>query len=73
MRSPFYELVGIIRDADDKLMTIVDTRYWTDRFNDISAEIIPYVDRVLLALNIDKKLRMPPRASENDKGEIIVR
>ncbi len=52
-------------------MTIVDTRYWTDRSGNISAEIIPYVDRVSMALGIDKQLRMPPKARENDKGEII--
>ena len=52
-------------------MTIVDTRYWTDRHGNISAEIIPYVDRVSMALGIDKQLRMPPKGRENDKGEII--
>jgi hypothetical protein len=62
---------SIIRNADDKLMIIVDTRYWTDRYGNISAEIIPYVDRVSIALGISKQLRMPPKAKENDKGEII--
>ena len=52
-------------------MVIVDTRYWTDRYGNISAEIIPYVDRVSIALGIHKQLRMPPKAKENDKGEII--
>jgi hypothetical protein len=67
-----YASIGsIIRNADDKLMTIVDTRYWTDRAGNISAEIIPYVDRVSMALGIDKQLRMPPKAKETDKGEII--
>ncbi len=52
-------------------MTIIDTRYWTNRAGNISAEIIPYVDRVSLNLGIDKKLRIPPKAKENDKGELI--
>jgi hypothetical protein len=61
---------SIVRGVEDKLMTIVDTRYWTDRSNNITAQIIPYVTRVSLALEIDKELRMPPKAKETDKGDI---
>ena len=61
---------SIVRGAEDKLMAITDIRYWTDRKNNISAEIIPYVTRISMALNIDKELRMPPTAKENDRGGI---
>jgi hypothetical protein len=66
-----YSSIGaIVRGAEDKLMTIADTRYWTDRSKKVSAEIIPYVTRISMALNIDKELRMPPIAKETEKGEI---
>jgi hypothetical protein len=67
-----YAGVGsIVRGTEDKLMTIVDTRHWTDISKNISAEIIPNVIRVTIALGIeDKILRMPPKAKENNKGEI---
>ena len=46
-------------------MVAVDTRFWTDRNGQISSEIIPYVERIKMALNIDKDLRMPPNARED--------
>ena len=51
-------------------MALTDIRYWTDRSKNISAEIIPYVTRVSMALGIYKELRMPPTAKENDKGKL---
>ncbi|MBF0232534.1 MAG: DUF1998 domain-containing protein [Desulfamplus sp.] len=66
-----YASIGsIVRGVEDKLMAITDIRYWTDRSKNISAEIIPYVTRVSMALGIHKELRMPPTANENEKGEL---
>lgn len=66
-----YAGVGsIVRGAEDKLMVITDTRYWTDKNQRIVADVIPYVTRVSMALEIDKELRMPPKAQENERGEI---
>ena len=61
---------AIVRGAEDKLMVVTDIRYWTDIDGNITSDIIPYVTRVSKALEIDKDLRMPPKAQENDKGEI---
>ena len=61
---------AIVRGAEDKLMAVTDIRYWTDKDGHITSEIIPYVTRVSMALEIDKDLRMPPKAQENDRGEI---
>jgi hypothetical protein len=64
-----YASVGaVIRGAEDKIMAVTDTRYWKDKHKDISAEIIPYVTRITQVLQIDKELRMPPGAKEDDKG-----
>lgn len=66
-----YAGVGaIVRGAEDKLMAITDIRYWTDKSDEITSVIIPYVTRVSMALGIDKELRMPPKAQENERGEI---
>jgi len=66
-----YAGVGaIVRGAEDKLMVVTDIRYWTDKLDNISSEIIPYVTRVSISLEIDKELRMPPKAKENERGEI---
>jgi len=66
-----YAGVGaIVRGAEDKLMVVTDIRYWTDKSGQIASDIIPYVTRVSIALNIDKELRMPPKAQENERGEV---
>jgi len=66
-----YAGVGaIVRGAEDKLMAVTDIRYWTDKSDQIASDIIPYVTRVSMALNIDKELRMPPKAQENERGEV---
>jgi hypothetical protein len=62
-----YAGVGaIVRGAEDKLMVVTDIRYWTDKNGQIAADVIPYVTRVSMALNIDKELRMPPNAKETE-------
>ncbi len=66
-----YASVGaIVRDINDMLMVVTDTRYWTDNSNNISAELIPYVTRISKSLGINKELRMPPKAKELDNGEL---
>ena len=66
-----YSGVGsIARDKDDFLVTVVDTRYWTDEHGCIAAENIPYVERVKLALGLSQDLRKPPEAKELENGKI---
>ena len=69
-----YAGVGaIVRGVEDKLMAVTDIRYWTDKSGQVASEIIPYVTRVSMALNIDKELRMPPKAQESERGEYSFR
>jgi hypothetical protein len=66
-----YAGVGaIVRGAEDKLMAVTDIRYWTDKSGNIASDVIPYVTRVTMALNINKELRMPPKAQENERDEL---
>ncbi len=66
-----YAGVGaIVRGAEDKLMVVTDIRFWKDKLGRTASDIIPYVKRVSMALNIDKELRMPPKAQENEQGDI---
>lgn len=66
-----YSGVGAIaRDKDDLLVSVVDTRYWTDESGNISAENIPYVERVKSALGLSQDLRKPPEAKELENGKI---
>ena len=66
-----YAGVGaIVRGAEDKLMVVTDIRYWTDKNGQVAADVIPYVTRVSMALNIDKELRMPPNAKETEHGTL---
>ena len=55
---------AIVRGAEDKLMVVVDTRYWTDKEGLNATTPIPYVNRITQALNIGGELRMPPAAQE---------
>jgi hypothetical protein len=61
---------SIVRDANDMLMVVTDTRYWTDKLNNNTAQLIPNVCRVKKALGIDQKLMMPPKAKQLENGEI---
>ena len=66
-----YAGVGaVVRGVEDKLMVVTDIRFWSDKSGEIASETIPYVRRVSMALEIDKELRMPPKAQENERGEI---
>jgi len=61
---------AIVRDANDMLMAVVDTRYWVDKNGEISAKCITNVTRIIDALGIDKDLRMPPTAKVLENGII---
>lgn len=66
-----YAGVGaIVRDANDMLMAVVDTRYWVDKDGEISAKCIPNVTRIINALEIEKDLRMPPTARVLENGRV---
>lgn len=66
-----YASIGsIVRSAEDKLMVISDIRYWKNKNGRTIAQEIPFVERVCLALDINKNLCMPPEAKVNEKGEI---
>jgi len=66
-----YAGVGaIVRGTEDKLMTVTDIRFWKDKSGKVASNIIPHVKRVSMALNINKELRMPPKAQENEHGDI---
>ncbi len=59
---------AIVRGAEDRLMVLVDTRYWRDQQGETTTKMIPYVRRITTALNLDKELHMPPEATETDQG-----
>lgn len=60
-----YSGVGaIVRSAEDKLVVVIDIRYWTDKNGNNTATLIPYVDRIVKSLSIKKELRMPPKGQE---------
>lgn len=65
-----YSAVGAIVRGPDYLMTIMDIREWTDRDGKIASRLIPYVDQVRSALQIEQQLCEPPIAKELDKGRI---
>jgi len=56
--------VGAIVRGPDALMTVKDTRYWTDRKGEDAGRPLRYVDRVRAALEIEQELREPPIAKE---------
>lgn len=63
---------SIIRDTDDKLMTLVDTRFWTDKNNISTAIDLKRIsDKIRVCCAGGKKLKKPPLSEENDKKGII--
>jgi hypothetical protein len=63
---------SIIRDTDDKLMTLVDTRFWTDKNNISTAIDLKRIsDKIRVCCAGGKKLKKPPLGEENDKKGII--
>ena len=59
-----YGGVGAIVRGPNGLVVVQDTRQWTDRQGISAGTLIPYVERVRAALDIEQKLRMPPVAKE---------
>ena len=57
---------SIVRSAEDRLMVLVDTRYWQNKSGKLATKKINYVTRIQIALEIDKELHMPPTAKENN-------
>ena len=51
-------------------MVVCDTRFWTDRDGRNAAEVIPYVQRIIVALGLNMQLRMPPQAKEIENNQI---
>lgn len=67
--TSYFGVGAIVRGVEDKLMVVVDTRYWTDKDGNNTATVIPYVNRITQALDITQDLRMPPVAKEDfNKG-----
>ncbi len=62
--------VGAIVRGTNWLVTVQDTRQWTDRCGVSSGEPIRYVERVRAALGIDEELREPPTAKELENERI---
>jgi len=60
--------VGAVVRGPEYLLVVRDTREWTDRSGAPVGRIIPYVEQVKSAMEIDSDLREPPIASETSKG-----
>jgi len=56
--------VGAIVRGPDAMMTVMDTRHWTDQNGEDAGRPLRYVERVRAALEIDQELREPPVARE---------
>jgi hypothetical protein len=66
--TSYHGVGSIVRGTEDRLMVLVDTRYWHDKIGEPSTKMIPCVNRITTALNIDKELHIPPEAKEIDQG-----
>ena len=62
--------VGAIVRGPDALMTVIDTRRWTDRNGKDAGRPLRYVDRVRAALEIGQELREPPIAREGANRQV---
>jgi len=66
--TSYHGIGAIVRGTEDRLMVLVDTRFWKDKYGEITTKEIPYVKRITTALNIDKELHLPPGAKEAQHG-----
>lgn len=66
--TSYHGIGAIVRGTEDRLMVLVDTRFWKDKHGEITTKEIPYVQRITKALNIDKELHLPPEAKETQQG-----
>lgn len=62
--------VGAIVRGPEYLMTVKDTREWTDKNRAPAGRLISYVEQVKAALGITQDLREPPVAKELDNGQV---
>lgn len=62
--------VGAIVRGPEYLMTVKDTREWTDKNGNPAGRLIYYVEQVKEALGIKQDLREPPIAKELDNGQV---
>lgn len=62
--------VGSIVRGPDALMTVMDTREWTDRNGKDADCPLRYVDRVRAVLGIEQELREPPIAREGAHHQV---
>jgi len=62
--------VGAVVRGPDALMTVMDTRHWTDRTGAAAGRPLRYVDRVRAALGIEETLREPPVAREISRHQV---
>ena len=62
--------VGAIVRGPDALMTVKDTRFWTDRNGKAAGRPLRYVERVRAALGIEQELHEPPVAKEIIHGKV---
>ena len=62
--------VGAIVRGTNWLVVVQDTRKWTDRQCISAGELIPYVERVRAALDIEEQLHGPPVAKELTNGQV---
>lgn len=62
--------VGAIVRGSAGLVIVQDTRDWTNRQGEPAGKLIPYVERVRAALEIQQLLREPPVAKELANGQV---
>ena len=65
-----YSGVGAIVRGPNGPVVVQDTRQWTDRQGISAGKLIPYVERVRAALDIEQKLREPPVAKELANSQV---
>jgi hypothetical protein len=65
-----YSGVGAIVRGPNGTVVVQDTRQWTDRQGNPAGKLIPYVERVRAALDIEQELREPPVAKELANSQV---
>lgn len=63
-----FSSVGAVVRGPHYLMTVKDTSHWVSQDGTPGGQPIYYVEQVKSALGIDKELRLPPTAKEQDGG-----
>ena len=68
--TTFAGVGAMVRDSNDFIMVVADTRFWKNKHGDQTAEPIYFVERIKKHLKITKNLAMPPSAQVG-KDKII--